>query len=428
MTDRKTAPAIKDAVDFTLKLPPYQHHTLRNGVSVYYLDLGEQDTLMVSWLFYAGNCFEEKNLVALATNLLLKNGTRNKDAFAINEHFEYYGSYLSRSCQHETAEITLHCLCRHFRELIPAVAELLTDSVFPSGELEILRKNMQQRLEVNLKKSEFVAGRLIDAYLFGENHPYGKYSSREGWAALEQEEILQFYTDFYTQGRCLIFAAGKLPEGLVPEIESAFGGLPLKGGIPARETFSTPFSPAREKKYRISNDPDSMQGAIRLARPFPNRHHPDFQKMQVLNTVFGGFFGSRLMANIREDKGYTYGIHSYLLNLVQDSGLQISTEAGKEVCEATIREVYEEMRLLREEPVDGEELHTVRNFMIGNILGDLDGPFQVAGRWKNILLNGLDENYFNQSIRTIKTITPEELRALANTYLQPADFYELVVV
>ena len=160
----------------------------------------------------------------------------------------------------------------------------------------------------------------------------------------------------------------------------------------------------------------------------PNRHHPDFQGVSVLNTVFGGFFGSRLMSNIREEKGYTYGIYSYLQNHVEQSAWMISTEAGRDVCEATIAEVYKEMEQLRNEPVDEEELLLVRNYLMGSILGDLDGPFQIIGRWKNIILNGVPETYFYDSINTIKTISAEELKELAEKYLQPEDFYELIVV
>jgi predicted Zn-dependent peptidase len=149
--------------------------------------------------------------------------------------------------------------------------------------------------------------------------------------------------------------------------------------------------------------------------------------MQVLNNIFGGFFGSRLMANIREDKGYTYGIHSYLANLIQESALMISTEAGKDVTEDTIREVYLEMKRLRDEPVNEEELKTTKNFMIGTLLGDLDGPFQVAGRWKSLILNDLSEDYFYNGIETIKSIQPAAIQELANKYLNPVDFYELAV-
>ena len=180
-------------------------------------------------------------------------------------------------------------------------------------------------------------------------------------------------------------------------------------------------------KYRIENDVNAVQGAIRIAQPFPNRHHEDFKKVIVLNTVYGGFFGSRLMSNIREEKGYTYGIYSYLQNHMQESAWLISTEAGKDVCEATIEEVYKEMKLLREEIIDDEELSLVRNYMIGGILGDLDGPFHIIAKWKNIILNNLDEKYFYDSVAAIKNTSAEELQTLAQKYLQPERFFELVV-
>jgi zinc protease len=428
MLNRNLPPEITDAVAFHLALPPYQKYVLQNGVHVYAVDLGEQDTLMFNWIFYAGNWFEEKNLVAATANYLLKNGTSEKNAFEINDHFEYYGSYLNRHCHNEMADITLHCLGKHVNQLLPVVAELVTDSVFPQEELDIYKKNMQQHLRVSLMKSDFVAGRLIDTYLFGKQHPYGKYSSLEEFEALQQEEIKEYYKQYYQNGHCVIFVSGKLPKDIIGQLETHFGSLPLHTHLAASSSVKHPITPALEKKYHVINDPNGVQGSVRIARNFPNRHHPDFQKVSMLNNVFGGYFGSRLMANIREDKGYTYGIYSYLVNHVQESALVISTEAGKEVCAATIEEVYKEMEQLREEPIDEEELQMTRNYMIGTILGDLDGPFQVAGRWKNIILNNLDENYFYKGIEIIKTITPAELQELANKYLQPEKFYELVVV
>ena len=148
----------------------------------------------------------------------------------------------------------------------------------------------------------------------------------------------------------------------------------------------------------------------------------------MLNNVFGGFFGSRLMNNIREDKGYTYGIHSYIQNRIQQTAWLICTDAGKDVCEATIEEVYKEMLLLQNELIPKDELQTARNYMMGAILGDLDGPFQIINRWKNIITNNLDEQFFYKSIQTIKNISAEELRELAKKYLNPEDFYELVVI
>jgi len=424
MTDRKQAPPILDSVNFHLHLKPYQKFILNNGVEVYAIDAGAEEVMLVEWMFSAGNSFEGQNLVAATANFLLRNGTSKKNAFEINEWFEYYGSYLNRKCFNETANITLHCLSKHIGELLPAVKELITDSVMPQQELNIYKQNMKQRLKVSLKKSDFVASRLMDTYLFGEHHPYGRYSSEEAIDALQRETLLEFYKKYYLQGKFTMFVAGKLPTNLEKLLNENFGDLSQN----KIENIQTEIQPASEKKFRVINDPDSIQGAIRIARPFPNRHHPDFLKTQMLNALFGGFFGSRLMNNIREDKGYTYGIHSFLQNHFQLSAWLVSTEAGKDVCEATIDEVYKEMKKLREKPVAKEELMLVQNYMMGSILGDLDGPFHIIARWKNIILNELDENYFYKSINTIKSISVEEIQELAQKYLNPEDFYELVVI
>ena len=424
MINRTIAPDIKDAIAFNLQLKNAEQYKLDNGIPVYSINAGEQEVTMIELVFFAGNTYEDKNIVAGTANFLLKNGTSKKSAFEINEHFEYHGAYLNRSCSNETATITLHCLNKHLNNILPVVEEMITDSIFPESELAVYKQNQIQRLKVSLMKCDFVANRLIDEHLYGFHHPYGRYTSIADYEALERDDIIKFYKEYYQHGKCIIFVAGKLPGDIQEQLNANFGK--LHAGEKQEKIILT--TQAKEKKYRVINDPNGVQGAIRLARPFPNRHHPDFMRVQVLNSLFGGFFGSRLMSNIREDKGYTYGIHSYFENHVQESGWMISTEAGRDVCEATIEEIYKEMKILREELVDEEELLLVRNFMIGSILGDLDGPFQIIARWKNYVLNNLDEKFFYTSIETIKTISAEEIKALAQQYLVPEDFYELLVV
>jgi zinc protease len=426
MINRTKAPSIKDAIEFDLKLKPFDKYVLDNGVEVYAIDAGAQEVLQLELVFYAGNSFEPHSAVAAATNHMLKNGTASKTAFQINEHFEYYGAYCNRACYNETATLSLHTLSKYLPELLPVLREMLTDSIFPEEELAVYKQNSRQKLLVSLQKCDFVANRLIDACLYGEQHPYGKYLVAADYDSLTTNKLKNHFNQYYLNGKCAIFVAGKLPPNLFSQLNSQFGNLSLTNH--RHQAFSYILEPSKEKKQRISNDPNGVQGAIRMARPFPGRQHPDYMKVMVLNAVFGGFFGSRLMGNIREDKGYTYGIHSYIQNHIQDTAWMISTEAGKDVSEATVEEVYKEMKRLREELIDEEELLLVRNYLIGTILGDLDGPFHIIGRWKNILLNGMDGQYFYDSVNTIKTIPAEELMALSQKYLQPEDFYELIVV
>ncbi|HEX8675755.1 MAG TPA: pitrilysin family protein, partial [Segetibacter sp.] len=345
MLDRTIPPEIKDAVDFNVQLKQTENYILDNGVPVYSINAGAQELTMIELIFYAGNWYEEQNIVAATTNHLLKNGTSKKSAFEINEHFEYYGAYLNRNCYNEVANLTLHCLNKHLKDVLPVVSELITDSVFTEEEISIYKQNQIQRLKVSLQKCEFVANRFIDEYLYGYDHPYGRYTSIPDFQALHREQILKFFKDYYVNGKCIILAAGKLPGDIFSQLNAVFGHLPINKNSIAEKNFAV--APSAQQKQRIFNDPNGVQGAIRIARPFPNRRHPDFMKVQVLNNLFGGFFGSRLMSNIREEKGYTYGIHSYFENHIHDSAWMVSTEAGRDVCEATISEVYKEMEMLK---------------------------------------------------------------------------------
>lgn len=423
--NRKTAPSIKDAVEYQLLLKPIEKNVLDNGIEVYSIHAGAQEVIQLELVYFAGNQFEAKKSVAAATNFLLKNGTGKRTALEINEAFEYYGGYCNRACYNETSTITLHSLTKHLGKLLPVIQDMVSDSVFPENELAIYKQNSKQRLSVNLQKCEFVANRLIDSYLYGKDHPYGKYTEAVDIDAITVEDCKQFYNDNYLNGRPVIFISGNLPSDFITLLNNHFGGLSVK----QEQTLLEPVKqfPDAVRKFRVENDPDGVQGAIRIASPFPSRKHPDFKRVSVLNTVFGGYFGSRLMSNIREEKGYTYGIYSYIQNHIHETAWMISTEAGRDVAESAIQEIYLEMKKLREELVDEDELMLVRNYMIGGILGELDGPFQIMAKWKNIILNNMDEHYFYDSVNIIKTISAEEIRVLAETYLNPERFYELVV-
>lgn len=424
--NRKKAPAIEDAVAFQLKLETPQIYHLSNDTPVYALHGGIQEVVKIEWVFEAGNWHESKNLVAASANYLLKNGTKDKTALAISEAIEYYGASLSRQCYNETATITLHCLSKHVEALLPLIASLLWDAIFPEDEINIYKQMQVQRLSVNLRKCDFVANRLIDEYLYGPMHPYGITATETAYQAINREELVSFYKDYYTAGHCKIFAAGYLPANLENLLEQYFGVLPHNKNVLPVAVHR--IEPNATRKNHIVNDENGVQGAVRIGRAFPNRKHPDYIKALVLNNIFGGYFGSRLMSNIREDKGYTYGIYSYLQPYQQQSAWVISTEAGRDVCDATISEIYKEMELLCQEPPDEDELYLVRNYMMGSLLGDLDGPFQQIARWKNYILNDLPEGYFENSIHTVKTITAAELQVLAQQYLQQDDFYEVLVI
>jgi predicted Zn-dependent peptidase len=427
MLDRKTPPPIHDAVEFDYKLPPITRQALDNGIPFYWLSAGVQDVVEIDFVFPAGVWYEEKPAVAMATGGLLKNGTARRTAHEIHESLEFYGANLRVNTGDDFCIVTLYALTKDLPQLLPIVQEILTEAIFPEEEVAIHKQNAIQRLLVNLRQCEFVANQRIDALLFGEAHPYGRYSRVEKIEALTREDLQRFYASAYAMSGARIFMAGKVGDYEADLVNRIFGSQALARNAGQPETVFSAPGPS-EQKHREINDPAGVQAAIRIARLFPNRHHPDFPKMVVLNTLFGGYFGSRLMSNIREDKGYTYGIYSSMQPNVHGGSLTIHTEVGRDVLEAAVTEIYREMEALRAAPAGEDELMLVKNYLLGGLLGDLDGPFQILQRWRTLILNGLDEGHFNNNIKIYKTIGADELQALAKQYFKPGDFYEIAVI
>jgi len=427
MINRKVAPPIHDAISFDFRLQDIRKETFDNRVPLWWLDAGTQDVIEIDWVFNAGLWYEQKTAVAQAVAAILRNGTQKRSAREINEAIEFYGASLKISPNNDYTILSLHTLSRHLGALLPVIREIITEAVFAEEELATYVRNARQRLSVNLRQCEFVANRHIDVYLFGRQHPYGRFTEETDLLSLTREDLVAFHRHYYKADNCKIFMAGKVSQADVERVNTYFGK-DNWGGNEAAPVMNYIIEPAAEKIHSILNDENGVQAAIRIGRNFPSRKHPDFTPMVVLNTIFGGYFGSRLMTNIREEKGYTYGIYSQIYNYRQAGAILIGTEAGREVSRQTVAEVYREMEILCNEKVDPEELLLVQNYLLGNLLGDLDGPFSILQRWKNLILNDFDVNQFNKSIEIYKTITPDTLLDLAQRYLHKSDFYELVVV
>lgn len=426
MLNRTIAPSIHDAITFDYKLPGIHTFQLQNGTPLYWLNAGVQEVIEVDWVLPAGIWQEDNASVAQATAALLKNGTSTKTAQQINESFEFYGANLQVSCGNDWVTISLYTLKKHLRHLLPIIQEILTDAIFPIEEFQLFQQNSIQKLLVSLRQCDFVANQKIDAFIFGDEHPYGRYSKIKALENLAREEVINHYQNYYQNTPIKIFLSGCVEQAEIDAIDNVFGVVPNKHSLITAKKFN--LNPHSDLKHLITNDPKGVQGAIRIGKNFINRQHQDFAPMVVLNTVLGGYFGSRLMSNIREEKGFTYGIYSAQIPYKNEGVFMIQTEVGKDVIAPALKEIYFEMNRLCEELINDEELLLVKNYLLGNLLGDLDGPFQIMQRWRTLILNGFDENYFNRNIVTYKTITANELQVLAQRYLSKDEFYEVVVI
>jgi zinc protease len=424
--NRKIPPAIHNATEFDFVLPPISTVACKNGMPIYYINGGVQEVVSVEWIFDSGAWYAPESTVAQAAAGLLKSGTSSKTALQIDEHIEFYGGNVKVGCGNDWASVQLTCLSKHLHQLLPLVKELFDDAQFPQDEIDLYNQNYLQRLKVNLTKGDFVANRKIDEFLFGYKHPYGFYNTETTIKTVTQEKLLAYKHKFYSSRRCKIFLSGKFADNIVQLVEDTFGAQAW-GSQDAIEKVEHAINAESVLKHRIINDEQAVQGAIRIARPFVNKQDPNFAQLILLNTIYGGYFGSRLMSNIREEKGYTYGIYSYIYNNKFDSAFSISTEAGKDVAELAVEEVFKEMELIKSEGIDAEELQLVKNYLLGNLLGDLDGPFQIIQRWKNLILNDFTIDKFNSNIAIYKNCTTDELVALAQKYFVRDAFYDLIV-
>ncbi len=421
MPDRTRPPRIQ-RID-SLHLPRPELSRLDNGVEVYAVRSGPQEVIKVEVIFRAGRPVERKPLVARSTIRLLREGTRRQDAAALADTLDYYGSSLSTPFNLDTAQLTLYCLARHVDEVLPELAEMLAEPAFPESELRNYVERSKRKLQVDTRKTDVEAYRQFTACLYGETHPYGYNSSAEAFDELSRDDLLEHYTDHFLSGNCFVVVSGGVDNKVLTSLNRHLGQAIRKG--PSTEKAPPP-SLTRPARKHISR-PDAVQTSIRVGRRLFPRSHPDFEGLNILATALGGYFGSRLMANVREDKGYTYNIYAMVDNLVHDGAFYVATEVGNEAVHQTLREIYREIDKLCTQPLEKGELDMLRNYLMGSYLSALDGPFNQAEVIRNLLIDKLPLSAFEKAVETLQEISPAAIRKLAQKYLQPEEMWEVLV-
>jgi zinc protease len=420
--DRKIAPEVKQVAE--VKMIQAEKSLLDNALPLYTINAGSQDLVKIEWLFDAGSKFESQKLSAQTANSLLKEGTTKFKSAEIAEQIDYYGAFLETECNKDKAHITLYSLNKHLSNVLPILEDILKNAVFPEHEFSVYKQNAKQKLVVNNQKVDVLARNHFNELIFGKQHPYGSITLAEHYDKLDLQSVKDFYARFYSAANCKIVVSGMVKESTKKLINAHFGK--EWKGEPVKTTISADFEKV-DKKENLINKEDAVQSAIRIGRLLFNKTHPDYFGMQVLNTVLGGYFGSRLMNNIREDKGYTYGIGSAIASLQQGGYFFIATEVGVDVCAAAINEIYSELKQLRDEEVSSEELDLVRNYMLGTFVRSIDGPFSLSEKFNSILEYNLDYSFYDKYLQTIRTISPAQIQELAKKYLKQEDLVELVV-
>lgn len=419
--DRTQAPSVKTLDQFNIQKA--NSVQLSNGLQLHTIHSGDQPVIKIEWYFKAGSWYESKPLVAVATNKLLKEGTQKQSSHEFATQIDFYGSILSAGFNDDFGYVSLYCLTKHLKELLPLISEMIQEPKFDKKELEIFLHKRANKLKVNNSKNEYVAKNLLDKAIFGQDHPYGYYPTKTDYLNVTTDDCKVFHEKYYRLANCHVIASGLIPDDFTSLIEKHFGV--QKGDRPeeVRHKINVPH-----QSKIIHSIPFSHQAGIAMGQRSIAKKHEDFSALIVANTIFGGYFGSRLMSNIREDKGYTYGIYSSLVPNIKDSYMMITTEVGKNVWQPAYKEIKFEMERLLQDKVKDDELELVKNYLLGNFLSSIDGPFALSNRLKGTLFHGLDYTYYDTFVNTVKYISSSQLQDIYQKYYKLEDFTQVAVI
>ena len=421
MLNRKIAPTLQEIKNY--QLPRAVVHTLDNGVKVYEVNTSSEEIIKLEIVFHAGRWYEDKKLVSRATSSLLREGSKKRTAAVVAEHIDFYGGSIRFPSNLDTSHIQVYCMTKHLENILPVVSEILEEPLLPEKEFKQYIERSEQRLKVDLEKNDTVAYRQVTEMIYGSDHPYGYNSTSKYFQELDRTDLVKHYEKNYVSDNCLILVSGKTQKNTIALLNKYLGNSIRKGHATKKEFI---ISPAKDLKWTMQKE-DSLQSAIRIGKQLFNRHDPDYFKFFFLNTILGGYFGSRLMQNLREEKGYTYNIYSAVDAMLWDGYFMIGAEVRQEKQEAALKEIYSEFKRLREEKLGKEELEMVRNYLLGTLLTAVDGAFNIADVTKTIILNNLPQSYYQDLIQTIKSVTADDLQQLAQNHLQQESFYEVIV-
>lgn len=419
--DRSTPPPVHDIerVEF---IPP-QEHRLSNGIPLYEMHGGTEEVVRVELMFQAGVKYQDRPGLANAVNELLKEGTTKRSAREISEAIEHYGVSFEQKVDRDHAWIGFSVLSEYLQPLLEILREILEEAAFPQEEVDHYLDQQKDELLEEREKVSFLAKQRFFPVVFGADHPYG--SSIEDSQVLDRidrDSVLEFYQKHYLRkGGVTLFLSGKSESWMIESLDRHLGGGVLAGGS-AQAMDAGSANPSENKAHSVQKD-GALQAALRIGKPLFGRSHEDYPGMVVLSTLLGGYFGSRLMMNIREDKGYTYGIGAGVFPLQDGGFFTIATEVGSHVREAALEEVQKELQRLQDEEVAVEELDHVRKYIQGNLLRSADGPFAMANLFKNVYSDGADLSYYDRLMETVNSITPQRIQELAREHLSPRDMY-----
>lgn len=394
---------------------------LANGSALYTLASDDFEVLRFTFVFRAGSAIQRVPFSASAAANMLSEGTRDMTAHQIAERLDYYGSYYDVNIDRDYAYISFCTLSKFFDQTLAVAEQILLHPTFPEQELRTYCAKRRQRLAVERAKVDVKAREAFARAVFGAQHPYGISADEAAYNLLTRADVVEFYETHYTAGNGFVVCSGRVGDRERQAVAALAEQLPQRPSA-----ANIPFPAPMTQHEVFIEHPAAVQSSIRLGRLLFPRQHPDFLGMQVVATALGGYFGSRLMQNLREEHGYTYGVVSAMVNFEREGYFAVATQVGTEVTQDALREIYAEIERLRTEPMPDGELELVKNIMVGEMMRILDGPFGIADVTIENILCKRPNTVIGENILRVQAMTPADIRQLAQKYLAREDLVTVV--
>jgi len=409
--DRTIAPEIKKTESILFVAP--EKFSISENVPLFWMKNVPNATSRIDFYFDAGTAKTTPIIPSLTAGLIFS-GTEEKNATQIHNELDDHGAYFDVGLTHESALISFYALNSEMATILDIFENAMEHSIFPQHEIDELTSDRLQKFQINLEKVNFLAQRRFQELIF-DNSVYGRLTEIADFENIKREDILAFFNENYKNGLFKVVVVGDFEESFIQKIIHLSQRWTLKREREFPQNFKN-----KSGRNSIEKE-DALQTALRVGKILFNKRHPDYHQFVILNTILGDYFGSRLMKNIREDKGYTYGIGSYINELKGSGYFVIGAEVGKEVTEATLSEIQLEIKRLQTELIPQEELDLVKNYLLGQTLKSADGPYAMTDLFLSVDTHGLSLNYFNQFLQVLKNTTPEDLQKLAQRHLNWED-------
>lgn len=399
-------------------------YTMSNGNVIYGFKSDGLDLLRIDFTFEAGSFYQPQMLVARAANRLFSEGSKSHGANWLSEYMDFRGINIEKDTGNYDAVLTVYMLRKYADDFLPLLLELFQEPVFDKRDFDAFCNKLKLQLQTSAQKTDVQARTLYYETVFGKDHLYGRHAEAEDVDRLDLSQIERFYHQHYRLGGVHIVVSGCYDDALLKRIGDLFVTFPSV--VPDRpEKMPFPLYGPGSVRHKMGN---ASQATIRVGSVLPYTvDDEEYYRFMVLNTVLGGYFGSRLMGNIREEKGYTYGIYSNTQVGRDYIFFNASSDVGLDVAEQALSEVYKEMERLREEPIPEAELDLVRSVMKGDFIRSIDGVFERAERFRMMSVKGITEQFTRNYLHAIDTVTPEQLLEVAQKRLDRQTMVDVIV-